>query len=50
MEDNFLTQLVSESTRRGAPLALLFTNTQGLVGDMMVGVDLGHSDHEITVF
>ncbi|KAK4822040.1 hypothetical protein QYF61_006953 [Mycteria americana] len=29
--DNFLTQLVSEPTREGAPLDLLFTNREGLV-------------------
>ena len=30
MEDNFLTQLVSELTRGGASLDLLFTNREGL--------------------
>ncbi|KAK4832995.1 hypothetical protein QYF61_027019, partial [Mycteria americana] len=30
MEDNFLTQLVSESTREGIPLDLLFANREGL--------------------
>ncbi|KAK4830698.1 LOW QUALITY PROTEIN: hypothetical protein QYF61_012867 [Mycteria americana] len=30
--DNFLTQLVSEPTREGAPLGLLFVNREGLVG------------------
>ena len=47
MEDNFLTQLVSEPTREGAPLDLLFANREGLVGDVMVGGHLGHSDHEM---
>ena len=50
MEDNFLTQLVSEPTRKGVPLDLLFVNGEGLVGDMMVGGHLGHSDHEMIVF
>ena len=47
VEDNFLTQLVSEPTREGAPLDLLFMNREGLVGDVMVGGRLGHSDHEM---
>jgi len=34
--DNFLTQLVSEPTRRGASLDLLFTKIEGLVGDVVV--------------
>ncbi|KAK4821701.1 hypothetical protein QYF61_027773 [Mycteria americana] len=47
--DNFLTQLVSEPTREGAPLDLLFTNREGLVSDVMVGGRLGQSDHEMIV-
>ena len=50
MEDKFLTQLVSEPTREGAPLDLLFMNREGLVGDVMVGGRLGHSDHEMIEF
>ncbi|KAM9590845.1 uncharacterized protein ACIBXB_005894 [Morphnus guianensis] len=50
VEDNFLTQLVSEPTRESAPLDLLFVNREGLVGDVMVGGHLGHSNHEIIVF
>ncbi|KAK4827898.1 LOW QUALITY PROTEIN: hypothetical protein QYF61_022321 [Mycteria americana] len=46
VEDNVLTQLVSEPTREGALLDLLFVNREGLVGDVMVGGCLGHSDHE----
>ncbi|KAK4827403.1 hypothetical protein QYF61_017808 [Mycteria americana] len=46
-DDNFLTQLVSEPTREGAPLDLLFTNREGLV---MVGGCLGQSDHEMIEF
>ncbi|KAK4831147.1 hypothetical protein QYF61_015450 [Mycteria americana] len=45
--DNFLTQLVSEPTREGAPLDLLFTNREGLVSHVMVGGHLGQSDHEM---
>ncbi|KAK4806238.1 LOW QUALITY PROTEIN: hypothetical protein QYF61_013382 [Mycteria americana] len=45
--DNFLTQLVREPTREGAPLELLFTNREGLVSHVMVGGRLGQSDHEM---
>ena len=41
MEDSFLTQLVSEPTRGGAPLDLLFMNREGLVGEVVVGTDIG---------
>ncbi|KAK4815884.1 hypothetical protein QYF61_009935, partial [Mycteria americana] len=47
VEDNFLTQLVSEPTRGGALLDLLFTNREGLVGDVVVGGRLGLSDHDV---
>ncbi|KAK4810854.1 hypothetical protein QYF61_008826 [Mycteria americana] len=50
VEGNFLTQLVSESTREGAPLDLLFANREGLEGDVMAGGRLGHSDHEMIEF
>ncbi|XP_027758991.1 chromodomain-helicase-DNA-binding protein 1-like [Empidonax traillii] len=50
MEDSFLSQLVSEPTRGGAPLDLLVTNTEGLVGDVVVGGCLGYSDHEMMEF
>jgi len=49
VEDNFLTQMGRESTSKGTPLDLLFTNS-GLVSDVMVGGLLGHSDHEWIVF
>ena len=49
-EDNFLTQLVSEPAREGVPLDLLFVNREGLVGDVVVGGHLGHSDHEMIEF
>ncbi|KAK4807752.1 hypothetical protein QYF61_023585 [Mycteria americana] len=48
VEDNFLTELVSEPTREGSLLDLLFVNREGLVGDVTVGGCLGHSDHEMT--
>ncbi|KAK4815696.1 hypothetical protein QYF61_006679 [Mycteria americana] len=48
--DNFLTQLVSEPTREGAPLDLLFMNREGLVSHVMVGGRLGQSDHEMIEF
>ncbi|PKU49228.1 rna-directed dna polymerase from mobile element jockey-like [Limosa lapponica baueri] len=50
MEDNFLTQLVSEPTRKGIPLDLLLVNREGLVGDVMVGGRLGHSNHQMIEF
>ncbi|PKU29972.1 hypothetical protein llap_19725 [Limosa lapponica baueri] len=50
MEDNFLTQLVGKPTRGGASLDLLFTNREGLVGDVVVGGCLGLSDHELVKF
>ncbi|KAJ7415168.1 hypothetical protein BTVI_38988 [Pitangus sulphuratus] len=50
VEDKFLTQLLSEPTRGGALLDLQFANREGLVGDVMVGGCLGHSDHEMIVF
>jgi len=49
MEDNFLSQVPSEPTRRDALLDL-FVNREGLMGDVMVGGCLGHSDHEILAF
>ena len=50
MEDNFLMQLVREPTRRRAPLGLLFTDREGLVGDVEVGSCLCQSDHEMEEF
>ncbi|GAB0207083.1 hypothetical protein GRJ2_003173900 [Grus japonensis] len=50
VEDNFLTQLVSEPTRGGVSLDLLFTNREGLVGDVVVRGHLGLSDHEMIEF
>ena len=50
MEDNFLTQLVSETTREGALLDLLLVNREELVGEVKVGGHLGCSDHEMIEF
>ncbi|KAJ7421788.1 hypothetical protein WISP_41181 [Willisornis vidua] len=50
IEDNLLLQLVNEPVRGGASLDLLFTNRERLVGHVLVGGCLGHSDHEIRVF
>lgn len=46
-DDNFLIQMVRESTRVGALLDLLFTNTEGLVGNVGVRSCLGQRDHKI---
>ena len=43
-------QLVQEPTRGGALLDLLFTNSEGLVGDVKAGGCLGQSDHVIVEF
>jgi len=48
VEDNFLTELVSQPTRRGASLDLLFTNRGGLVRDVVARGRLGLSSHEMT--
>lgn len=45
MGDNFLIRLVREPTKGGAPLDLLFTDREGLVGDMVVRSCLGQSNH-----
>ena len=47
MEANFLAHLVSETTKEGTLLDLLFTNREGLAGDVMAGGRLGHSDREM---
>jgi len=50
VEDSFLTQLVWEPTRSGALLDLLFTNREGLVGDMKAWDCLRQSNYEIVEF
>lgn len=47
LENNFMSQVASEPTRKCALLELLFENRKGRVRDVMVGAFLGHSDHEI---
>ncbi|XP_040977464.1 uncharacterized protein LOC121232961 [Aquila chrysaetos chrysaetos] len=48
--DNFLSQVLREPTRKDALLDLLFVNREGIVGDVLVGGCLGHSDHEMVEF
>ena len=43
-------QLVREPMRRAALLDLLFTNRDGLVGDVEVGGCLGQIDHDMVEF
>ncbi|RMC15026.1 hypothetical protein DUI87_07205 [Hirundo rustica rustica] len=50
MEDNFLLQLVGEPTRGRTMLDVLLTNKDRLVGGVVIGGHLGHSDHEIVEF
>ena len=50
MEDNFLMQMIREPTRGAAPLDLLFTNRESLVGDVEVGGCLGQSDYDMVEF
>ena len=50
VEYNFLMQLVQEPTKGGALLVLLFTNREGLVGDVKAGDCLGQSDLKILEF
>jgi len=45
-----LTQLVSEPTREGASLDLLFINREGLVGDVVLRGHLGLGNHEMLEF
>lgn len=44
------TQLVRESAKESALLNLLFANREGLVGDVIAGGCLGHSNHEMVDF
>ncbi|GAB0179469.1 hypothetical protein GRJ2_000412200 [Grus japonensis] len=50
IDDNFLTQVVEEPTRRGVLLDLVLTKKGGLVGDVKVGGSLDCSDHEMVEF
>jgi len=49
-DDNFLTQVVEQPTRRGVLLDLVLTNTEGLVDDVKVGGSLRCSDHGMVKF
>ena len=49
MIDDFLTQLVREPTRGGAPLDLLFTNREGLGGNVEVRSCPGQSNPKMVV-
>lgn len=45
-----MSKVVSDMTRAGALLDLLFTNREGLVGHVLVGGYLKHSEHEVIKF
>ena len=49
-EYNFLAQVLREPTRKGALLDLVFVNREGLMGEVVIGGCLGHSDHEVVEF
>jgi len=50
IDDNFLTQVVDEPTRKVVLLDLLLTNTEGPVEDVKAGGSLGCRDHEMVEF
>jgi len=50
IDDNFLTQVMEEPTRKGALLDLVLTKKEGLVEDVKFGGRLGCSDHEMVEF
>ena len=50
MEDKFLMQQVREPMRGAASLDLLFTNREGLVGDVEVRGCPGQSNHDMVEF
>lgn len=47
IDDNFLTQVVNKTMRRGVLLDLLLAKKEGLFGDIKVVSILGCSDHEV---
>jgi len=49
VEDNFLMLPIREPTRGGAPLDLLITDREGLVGDWEAGRCLGQSNNEMVM-
>jgi len=50
IDDNFLTQVVEEPTRRGVLLDLVLANREVLVVDVQVGGSFGCSDQEMVEF
>lgn len=44
---NFSSQVLCESTRKDALLDLLFVTREGLLGDVIVGGCLAHSDQQL---
>jgi len=50
IDDNFLTQVVKEPTRKGTLLGLVLTNKEGLVEAVKVGGRLSCSDHGMVEF
>ncbi|GAB0208941.1 hypothetical protein GRJ2_003359800 [Grus japonensis] len=50
IDDNFLLQVIEESTRRGAMLDLVLPNKEGLVGNVKLKGSLGCSDREMVEF
>ena len=49
-DENILTQVVEEPTRRGVLLDLVLTNKNRLLEDVKVGGSLGCRDHEMVEF
>ena len=43
-------QVLRDLTRNGGLLDLMFEKRDGLIGDVMIGGCLGHSDHEMVEF
>ena len=49
-EDNFLTQLINETTRHTNKLDLVFSTDEDLISNVNVREPLGHSDHNMIEF
>lgn len=50
VDDNFLSQVLSETTRKDALLDVVFVNREGLMGDVLLDGFPGHSGHEMVEF
>jgi len=50
VDDDFLTQVLRESTSKDALLHLLFVNKEGHMGDVMINGCLSHSGHGMVEF